>query len=241
MAASLPDPARRRVAVAILCCLAAGVAAAATPTLPRPTKEPIDLVAASSDFDYKQNRLHFEQVRITQGPMQVEAREASATRTQFRELGVDVHRRRAPHSARRQAHGVERRGDVPRQGNRERRDPRIAGGVRTEAQGHRAGCQGSQRHDRLRLQAGHRAPHRRRLAHRRRERDPGRHAGLRRKPAARRGQPRRDRAGRRADHDQSEGPGRQGRQGREGRTKTTRGQGGGAADGQQETKPEAPQ
>jgi lipopolysaccharide transport protein LptA len=83
MAASLPDPANHRVAVTILCCLAAGVAAAATPTLPRPTKEPIDLVAASSDFDYKQNRLHFQQVRITQGPMQVEAGQASATGLNF--------------------------------------------------------------------------------------------------------------------------------------------------------------
>jgi lipopolysaccharide export system protein LptA len=69
--------------MAILCCLAAGVAAAATPTLPRPTKEPIDLVAASSDFDYKQNKLHFQQVRITQGPMQIEAGEASATGLNF--------------------------------------------------------------------------------------------------------------------------------------------------------------
>jgi lipopolysaccharide transport protein LptA len=83
MAASLPDPAHRRVAVTILCCLAAGVAAAAAPTLPRPTREPIDLVAASSDFDYKQNRLQFQQVRITQGPMQVEADKASATGLNF--------------------------------------------------------------------------------------------------------------------------------------------------------------
>lgn len=83
MAASSPDPAHRHVAVTILCCLAAGAAAAATPTLPRPTSDPIDLVAASSDFDYRQNRLHFTQVRITQGPMQVEAREASATGLNF--------------------------------------------------------------------------------------------------------------------------------------------------------------
>ncbi len=83
MAASFPDTAHQRVAATILCCLAASVAAAATPTLPRPTTEPIDLVAASSDFDYKQNKLHFQQVRITQGPMQVEAREASATGLNF--------------------------------------------------------------------------------------------------------------------------------------------------------------
>ena len=67
----------------MLCGLAACSAAAETPTLPRPTNEPIDLVAASSDFDYKQNKLHFQQVRITQGPMQVEAREASATGLNF--------------------------------------------------------------------------------------------------------------------------------------------------------------
>jgi lipopolysaccharide transport protein LptA len=83
MAASFPDPARARAAVMIICCLAAGAAAAAAPSLPRATKDPIDLVAASSDFDYKQNRLLFQQVRITQGPMQVEAREASATGLNF--------------------------------------------------------------------------------------------------------------------------------------------------------------
>lgn len=83
MAVSYPDPARARVAVTVICCLIAAVATAAAPSLPKPTKEPIDLVAASSDFDYKQNRLLFKQVRITQGPMQVEAREASATGLNF--------------------------------------------------------------------------------------------------------------------------------------------------------------
>ncbi len=83
MAASFPDLVRACVAVTLTCCVAAGAASAAAPLLPSPTKEPIDLVAASSDFDYKQNRLHFQQVRITQGPMQVEAREASATGLNF--------------------------------------------------------------------------------------------------------------------------------------------------------------
>jgi lipopolysaccharide export system protein LptA len=83
MAVSYPDPARARLTVTVICCLIAGAAAAAAPSLPKPTKEPIDLVAASSDFDYKQNRLLFKQVRITQGPMQVEAREASATGLNF--------------------------------------------------------------------------------------------------------------------------------------------------------------
>jgi lipopolysaccharide export system protein LptA len=83
MAASFPDSARTGAAMALVCCLAAAAATAATPSLPQPTKEPIELVAASSDFDYKNNRLLFQQVRITQGPMQVEAREASATGLNF--------------------------------------------------------------------------------------------------------------------------------------------------------------
>ena len=57
---------------------------AATPDLPRLSKDqPIDLVAASSDFDYKKNALLFKQVKITQGPLKVEADEASATGLNF--------------------------------------------------------------------------------------------------------------------------------------------------------------
>jgi lipopolysaccharide transport protein LptA len=40
-------------------------------------------VAASSDVDYRNNRLHFVKVRITQGPMSIEADEASATGLNF--------------------------------------------------------------------------------------------------------------------------------------------------------------
>jgi lipopolysaccharide export system protein LptA len=84
MAASLPDAARTRVAAAILCCCAAGTVAAAAPSLPKLSREqPIDLVAASSDFDYKNNTLLFRKVKITQGPMQVEADAASATGLNF--------------------------------------------------------------------------------------------------------------------------------------------------------------
>jgi lipopolysaccharide transport protein LptA len=94
MADIFPDHARTRreaaescrlaaAAAALLCCLTAGAASPLAPPLPRPTKDPIDLVAASSDFDYKQNLLHFKQVRITQGQMQVEANEASATGLNF--------------------------------------------------------------------------------------------------------------------------------------------------------------
>ena len=78
MAALIPD--RVRTAVALLLCCAAGAAMAATPDLPRVSKDqPIDLVAASSDFDYKKNELIFRQVRVTQGPLKVEADDASAT------------------------------------------------------------------------------------------------------------------------------------------------------------------
>jgi lipopolysaccharide transport protein LptA len=57
---------------------------AATPALPRPSKDaPIELVAASSDFDYKKNTLLFKQVKITQGPLVVEAQEATATGLNF--------------------------------------------------------------------------------------------------------------------------------------------------------------
>jgi len=84
MAASFPDAARTRLAAAIACCFAAGLVVAAAPELPRPSKDlPIDLVAASSDFDYKQNTLLFKQVKITQGPMIVEAQQATATGLNF--------------------------------------------------------------------------------------------------------------------------------------------------------------
>lgn len=44
---------------------------------------PIDLEAASSDFDYRNNTLLFRRVKITQGPLQVEASEARATGLDF--------------------------------------------------------------------------------------------------------------------------------------------------------------
>lgn len=64
----------------------AGVVAAA-PAVPAPAKsaaqQPINLEAASSDFDYKNNSLLFRRVKITQGPMTVSALEASATGLNF--------------------------------------------------------------------------------------------------------------------------------------------------------------
>lgn len=85
MAASRPEPSRRYAVAALACCLCAAAVAATPPSLPlpRPTNDPIDLVAASSDVDYKNNRLRFVKVRITQGPMSIEADEASATGLNF--------------------------------------------------------------------------------------------------------------------------------------------------------------
>ena len=85
MAASLPDSTRRYAVAAIACCLGAAAVAATPPSLPlpRPTNDPIDLVAASSDVDYRNNKLRFVKVRITQGPMSIEADEASATGLNF--------------------------------------------------------------------------------------------------------------------------------------------------------------
>ncbi|NJD32051.1 MAG: lipopolysaccharide transport periplasmic protein LptA [Gammaproteobacteria bacterium] len=84
MAAFLPDAARLAAAAAFLCCCAAVAAPTPRLDLPRPSKDqPIDLVAASSDVDYKNNTLLFRQVKITQGPLKVEAQEATATGLDF--------------------------------------------------------------------------------------------------------------------------------------------------------------
>ena len=56
-------------------------AAAAAPTYD--ATAPINLEAASSDFDYRNNTLLFRRVRITQGPLQVEAAEARASGLNF--------------------------------------------------------------------------------------------------------------------------------------------------------------
>jgi lipopolysaccharide assembly outer membrane protein LptD (OstA) len=50
---------------------------------PGNAEKPIDLQAASSDFDYKNNSLLFKRVKITQGDLQVLAQQASATGLDF--------------------------------------------------------------------------------------------------------------------------------------------------------------
>lgn len=51
---------------------------------------PINLEAASSDFDYKNNTLVFRNVKVTQGPLTVEAREAHATGLNFENSKWDL-------------------------------------------------------------------------------------------------------------------------------------------------------
>ena len=80
MAASSPDSVlRRRLALALLGTLLACRAVAA----PHDTQAPINLEAASSDFDYRNNTLVFRRIRITQGELTVEAAEANATGLEF--------------------------------------------------------------------------------------------------------------------------------------------------------------
>lgn len=68
------------VAVLIVVLAAAPVQAAAPFASP---DQPISLDAASSDFDYRNNRLVFRKVRILQGEMSVAADEATATGLEF--------------------------------------------------------------------------------------------------------------------------------------------------------------
>jgi lipopolysaccharide export system protein LptA len=72
---------RLRLAASLLpgALLAAGLAIAA----PYDAQAPINLEAASSDFDYRNNTLLFRRVKITQGQLQVEAQQASATGLDF--------------------------------------------------------------------------------------------------------------------------------------------------------------
>jgi lipopolysaccharide transport protein LptA len=66
-------------------------AAPAAPAAPAPatglppgnSEMPINLEAASSDFDYKNNSLMFRRIRITQGGLEVTAQQASATGLEF--------------------------------------------------------------------------------------------------------------------------------------------------------------
>lgn len=73
----------RRIAFtsALLCCLL--LPAAAHAAGPRRTDLPIDVDAASSEIDTKNNQLLFRDVTITQGDVQVRAHQANATGLDF--------------------------------------------------------------------------------------------------------------------------------------------------------------
>jgi len=80
MAASIHNAAGRRAALLFGCALLAGAPAwAAT----HDAQAPINLEAASTDFDYRNNTLLFRRVKVSQGTLQVEAQEASATGLEF--------------------------------------------------------------------------------------------------------------------------------------------------------------
>ncbi len=66
--------------------LACGTASGA----PYDSTAPINLEAASSDFDYRNNTLLFSRVKITQGGLQVEALEARATGLNFENTKWDL-------------------------------------------------------------------------------------------------------------------------------------------------------
>jgi len=57
---------------------------------PYDSTAPINLEAASSDFDYRNNTLLFSRVKITQGALQVEALEARATGLNFENSKWDL-------------------------------------------------------------------------------------------------------------------------------------------------------
>jgi len=81
----LPELSRiRRCALAALLLLGTAPCAMAQIGLPAGNSElPINLEAASSDFDYKNNTLLFKRVKITQGGLEVTAQQASATGLEF--------------------------------------------------------------------------------------------------------------------------------------------------------------
>ena len=79
MAASYHNPPRALCALLLLLGWLGAAAAATT----YDSTAPINLEAASSDFDYRNNTLLFKRVKITQGMLTVEAQEASATGLEF--------------------------------------------------------------------------------------------------------------------------------------------------------------
>jgi lipopolysaccharide transport protein LptA len=88
MVALHPNPLRGRARALLPALLACGLllplAGRAQSGLPAGnSQQPINLEAASSDFDYRNNTLLFKRVKVTQGELQVTAQQASATGLDF--------------------------------------------------------------------------------------------------------------------------------------------------------------
>ena len=168
---------------------------------------PINLEAASSDFDYKNNTLLFKRVKITQGglagrPRSRRARPASSSTTPSGGCRATCRSRCRTASCSRASARVMFRNNAiasasikgtPAQFEQrlKENEPGARGDVRPPST---TTCKAGT----VRLTG-------RCLAHRRQQRDSRQHAGLRHRPRARRGQPERDGPGRREDHDQSPG------------------------------------
>lgn len=86
MAASLRS--RVTTGLALAAALVAGACVAIAQEYDRTA--PINLEAASSDFDYRNDTLMFRHVKVTQGPLTVEAREAHATGLNFENSKWDL-------------------------------------------------------------------------------------------------------------------------------------------------------
>jgi len=86
MAASLPSRIATRLLLAVALVTGAGSAVAQE----YDRTAPINLEAASSDFDYRNDTLLFRHVKVTQGPLTVEAREAHATGLNFENSKWDL-------------------------------------------------------------------------------------------------------------------------------------------------------
>jgi lipopolysaccharide transport protein LptA len=87
MDASRPDDrtrsARKALLAGLLACWLPLACPAQTGLPAGNSQQPINLEAASSDFDYRNNSLLFKRVRITQGQLEVSAQQASASGLDF--------------------------------------------------------------------------------------------------------------------------------------------------------------
>ncbi len=77
-----------RWAAAVMAWIVASSAVAQSGLPPGNAEKPIDLQAASSDFDYKNNSLLFKRVKITQGELQVTGAAGERDGPRFRQLRV---------------------------------------------------------------------------------------------------------------------------------------------------------